>query len=149
MNDTTTYEISDQDETFCTQFESCEFPPEKFKHREHLKLAYIYLAHHDVDTAFEKMRGAILNFIAQNGVDPGKFHETITRAWILAVRHFMEKTGGADSADHFVDQNPAMLDAKIMLSHYSAELLFSEEARERFADPDLDPIPRYDAENET
>ena len=36
-----------------------------------------------------------------------------------------------------------MLDSKIMMTHYSAEVLFSDEARAKFVDPNLHPIPRY------
>ncbi len=38
-----------------------------------------------------------------------------------------------------------MLDAKIMMTHYSAEVLFSDEARAEFVEPDLEPIPRHGA----
>ncbi len=31
----------------------------------------------------------------------------------------------------------------IMLTHYSAEVLFSDEARAKFVEPNLDPIPEY------
>jgi hypothetical protein len=56
----------------------------------------------------------------------------------------METTSSAESADSFIEQHPEMLDSKIMLTHYSAEVLFSDEARIKFVEPDLDPIPRYD-----
>ena len=36
----------------------------------------------------------------------------------------------------------SLLDPKIMLTHYSAERLFSPEARAEFVEPDIDPIPR-------
>jgi hypothetical protein len=78
-----------------------------------------------------------------NGVDPTRYHETLTRAWILAVHHFMNKTGGCQSAEELIAGNPEMLDSKIMLTHYSAEMLFSDEARKAFVQPNLDPIPRY------
>jgi hypothetical protein len=39
--------------------------------------------------------------------------------------------------------NPALLDSKIMLTHYSATVLFSAEARGEFVEPDISPIPRY------
>ncbi len=136
--------LSAEDRNFCTRFESSEFPAAEFHHREHLKLAYVYLTAHDTETAYKLMRGAIKSFLLYNRVDPGKYHETITRAWILAVRHFMEKTSSSDSADSFIDQNPIMLDAKIMMTHYSTGLLFSDQARGKFAAPDLDPIPRYE-----
>jgi hypothetical protein len=32
-----------------------------------------------------------------------------------------------------------------MLTHYSAEHLFSADARRSFVEPDLDPIPDHDA----
>ncbi len=138
------HKFSDEDRKFCIEFELCEFPPALFKHREHLKLAYIYLVANDSETAYTKMREAIKKFLVHHNADPDKYHETITRAWILAVRHFMEKTSNADSADQFIDQNPEMLDSNIMMTHYSTELLFSDQARARFAEPDLDPIPRYE-----
>jgi hypothetical protein len=67
----------------------------------------------------------------------------MTRAWVMAVRHFMEQTPSSDSADAFIEANPRMLDSKIMLTHYSAEVLFSDEARAKFVEPDLRPIPKY------
>ncbi len=47
----------------------------------------------------------------------------------------------AYGSDEFIDANPTLLDRGIMLTHYSAEVLFSEEARRRFVAPDLDGIP--------
>jgi hypothetical protein len=63
----------------------------------------------------------------------------------MAVRHFMEASPACESADAFIEQNPKLLDSKIMLTHYSAEVLFSDEARAQFVEPDLSPIPKYDS----
>ena len=114
-------------------------------HRAHLRLAYVYLSELDVETAQRAMRDALRAFLEHHGVDPGKYHETLTRAWILAVRHFMAKSPGTESADELIEKHPEMLDPKIMKTHYSTELLFSPEARASFVDPDLDPIPRYES----
>ena len=135
---------SSDDLCFRRDFEALRFPPQKFKHAAHLKLAYVYLCEHDIDAAHQCMRGAILSFLSHLGIDASKYHETVTRAWILAVRHFMEKTPGTQSFEALVTQHPVMLDSKIMLTHYSAEVLFSPEARGAFVEPNLDPIPRYD-----
>lgn len=59
----------------------------------------------------------------------------------MAVRYFMSSTPPCASADDFITANPVLLDSKIMLTHYSADLLFSAEARTGFVAPDLDPIP--------
>ena len=53
----------------------------------------------------------------------------------------MDRTSSSASADEFIDRNPILLDSKIMLTHYSAELLFSPDARTRFVEPDLQRIP--------
>ena len=97
--------VSTDDRAFQAEFESCRFPSARFDHRAHLRLAYVYLAQHDIEIAHRLMRGALKIFI---------------------------------------EQNPRMLDAKIMMTHYSAELIFSERARAKYVEPDLDPIPRYD-----
>ena len=135
---------SREDRAFGSEFESCAFRVAEFNHRAHLRLAYVYLTDHDVETAYRSMRDALPAFLEHNGVDPSKYHDTMTRAWILAVRHFMEKTPDSDSADLFIEQNPQMLDSNIMMTHYSAEGLFSDEARAQFVEPDLDPIPRHE-----
>ena len=137
------HQLSEADSRFAADFEAFQISPEAFDHRAHLRLAYVYLVEGSQDAATARMRDSLLGFLRHLQIDPAKYHETITRAWILAVRHFMERTPESDCADSFIDANPIMLDSEIMLTHYSAELLFSEEARRRFAEPDLDPIPRH------
>jgi hypothetical protein len=133
--------LSPEDRRFRTAFEACRVAPQRFDHRAHLRLAYTYLAERDTETALGLMRTALLAFLRHHGVDSAKYHETLTRAWMLAVRHYMERTPACPSADAFIEAHPAMLDARIMLTHYSAEVLFSAEARSRFVAPNLDPIP--------
>ena len=135
--------LSDDDRRFRADFESGAFPKAGFDHRAHVRLAYTYLAESDVETSFTRMRAALLGFLKHHGIDASKYHETMTRAWILAVRHFMETAGPSASADAFIDANPRLLDAKIMMTHYSAGLLFSDAARSAFVEPDLGDIPRH------
>lgn len=136
------HRTSEADRDFAKAFESGEVQPADFDHRAHIRLAYIYLAEHDVDAAHERMRQALWSFLKHHGIDQSKYHETMTRAWIMAVRHFMDHTPDSESADAFIAQNPRMLDAAIMLTHYSATVLFSNEARAQFVEPDLQPIPK-------
>src|SRR5262245_55130357 len=138
------HRLSANDRDFRAEFEACRFPPAEFGHRAHIRLAYVYLAEHDTDASHQLMHDALLNFIRHHGVDISKYHETMTRAWIMAVRHFMEISPGSESSEAFTEDNPRMLDSKIMMTHYSAEVLFSDEARARFVEPNLSPIPRYD-----
>ena len=63
------------------------------------------------------------------------------RAWLMAVRHFMTGAGATCSAEEFLTKSPRLFERDILLSHYSSERLYSEQAREQFLAPDLDPIP--------
>src|SRR5688572_24141263 len=135
--------LSILDRTFRSDFEEGRVTPAQFDHRAHVRLAYVYLTEGGVDAAADAMRNALLGFLERHGVDAAKYHETLTRSWILAVRHFMERTPAAASADAFIAANPELLDSKIMLTHYSASVLFSPEARAQFVEPDLQSIPRH------
>ena len=139
----TMHEISPDDRLFVSELQTGHYPPARFNHRAHVRLAYAYLAENDTETAVALMRSALLAFVRHHNIDVSKVHETMTKAWVLAVRHFMEGSSGAPSADAFIEANPILLDSKIMLTHYSADLLFSEDARARFVEPDLDEIPRH------
>src|SRR6478735_9397272 len=101
----TSHELSPEDRDFRSAFEACNFAPAQFDHAAHVKLACVYLVEHDAETAAQKMRGALLKFIEHNDIPRSKFHEAITRAWVLAVRHFMNKSGSASAAD-FLTRNP-------------------------------------------
>jgi hypothetical protein len=135
------HQLSDDDRRFLSDFENGAIAPAAFNHAAHVRLAYAYLVNHDVEDAVVSMRDALLRFLDHNGVPRMKYHETLTRAWILAVRHFMDRCESA-AADEFMERSPQLLDSKTMLTHYSAELLFSADARAAFVEPDLDPIRR-------
>jgi hypothetical protein len=137
------HELSTSDREFRAAFEAGAFAPADFSHRAHVRLAYVYLAESHRDLALEQYRAALVGFLAHHGIPASKYHETLTRSWILAVHHFMHRSPEASSADDFIERNPLLLDSKIMLTHYSAGLLFSDAARAEFVEPDLDPIPRH------
>lgn len=137
------HHLSADDIVLRSAFESGALPAAKFDHRAHVVVAYCYLATEGVDAAEESMRRGLRRYLEHHRIDPAKYHETLTRAWILAVWHFMQRTGSTVSADDLIQRNPLLLDARIMLTHYSADLLFSTEARRKFVEPDLDPIPRH------
>ncbi len=138
------YLISKKDQEFKGQVESCNFPVAQFVHRAHLRLAYVYLAENDVNASIHLMKNTLTDLLMHAGIAPSqKYHETLTASWVLAIYHFMNNMEKSDSADEFIDKNTIMLDSKIMMSHYSPELLFSKVARKFFVEPNLAPIPRY------
>ena len=135
--------VSAEDRAFLRSFDACEVPPADFNHRAHLQLAYIMLATYGVRQAGEKFRASLQAFLAHNHIDPAKYHETMTQAWLLAVMYFMRRAGDTSSADEFVASSTVLLDPKVMFTHYSSELIRSDRARREFVEPDLDPIPRH------
>ena len=142
MNSTNTqFALSRDDQDFRRRFEACEVEARHFHHRDHIRLAYIYLVDLPSAAAHARMRRALRRFLDHHGVDPAKYHETMTRAWIQAVAYFMALSTAANSADEFIEANARLLDADIMLTHYSRDLLFSERARLQYLPPDLSPIP--------
>lgn len=140
--------LSESDRAFRASFEAGAVVPDEFGHAAHVRLAYAYLAEHEVEVAVERMRAALLAFLEHHAIPRAKFHETLTRAWVLAVRHFMNRSASVSAAE-FMARNPELLDSKIMLTHYSATVLFSPDARAAFVEPDLDPIPRPGPERAT
>jgi hypothetical protein len=136
------HELSEEDVRFRSAFEACTSTPSEFTHQAHVRLAYVYLVESDVEVAVQRMRAALLTFLDHYEIPRSKFHETMTRAWVLAVHHFMTKSTSSSAAD-FIAKNPELLDTRIMLTHYSASVLFSADARASFVEPDLDPIPRH------
>ena len=132
---------SHDDLAFRDDFEAGQVPPADFTHRAHLRLAYVLLCDAPVETALTRMRRALHAFLRRNGVPAEKYHETLTRSWLMAVRHFMDRAAPCASFDAFLAQDDRPLDTRIMLTHYSKDALFSDAARAAFVAPDLQAIP--------
>ena len=135
------FNLSPADHAFASAFASGELDPAEFHHREHLRLAYVHLVRSGYPAAVRTVREDLLAFLDHHQVDPKKYHETLTQAWVKAVAHFMDRTERASGSIDFLNQNPAILDSAIMRSHYSRETLQSESARHNFVSPDREPIP--------
>ena len=133
--------LSDDDREFGRRFDEGGVTPAQFDHRAHLRLAYVHLAHHGPEVAVDTFRHSLQGFLQRHRIDPAKFHETLTQAWLRAVWHFMQRTGDSESSEAFLAKCEALHDPKVMLSHYSERVLFSDEARRHFVAPDIDPIP--------
>ena len=127
-------------------FESCRLTSTDFRHREHLRVAYLYLARYPFEQAWAHFEKGVRRLLAHLGAPASHYHATLTRAWLLAVQHFLRREGAKETSEEFLAAPCAafrLLNQQIMLTHYSAERLFSAPARVGFLEPDLDPIPLY------
>ena len=111
-------------------FEACELSNDSFHHRDHVRLAWIYLQRYPELEAQRQIAAAIRKFAAQHG-QSDKYHETITVAWLRLVASFDELTIAA----------PELLDKRTIERFYSIAVLASEAARTYWVEPDLQPLP--------
>ena len=133
------------DEEFLAQFEAASLTPEQWRHRDHVRTAYLYLCRHPLDVAFQKMRDGLGTLNAAHKVPdlPERgYHETITLAWLHLVHCALCEFGPAETADGFLDQHTQLLSKRALLLFYSRTLLMSAAAKAAFIEPDLAPLPR-------
>jgi hypothetical protein len=133
------------DDAFLAQFETKQLPFSDWHHRAHLKVAYLYLTRFDFDTACRKTRDGIRAYNAVNNVPntpTSGYHETMTVAWLHVMAAMIAEYGQASSADEFLDSQPQLGQKKILRLFYSKARFMSAEAKERFMEPDLAPLPR-------
>ena len=120
-------------------FENGTISRDKWKHAEHLIVAFYYLSHHDFETALVKMREGIFNLLRAFEVDltvEMPYHETMTVFWMRTVEDFKNSKNGA-SVTEVCNEMIVTFDKNYPLRFYSRELLFSEKARAEFVEADL------------
>jgi hypothetical protein len=127
------------EQTFIREFESCRLPEEGFQHRDHVRLAWLYLRQGSVLAALARFSEGLKRFAAAKG-KAGLYHETITWAYILLINERMQRTGRDATWEEFVAANPDLFDWKnsILKLYYRDETLKSDLARKVFLLPDQD-----------
>ena len=83
--------IVDEDEAFIRAFEDATLAPENFRHRDHIRLAWLYLQNYTVPETLTRYSRGIKNFARANGKE-NLYHETITWAFIFLVEERMESS---------------------------------------------------------
>jgi GNAT superfamily N-acetyltransferase len=132
------------DEWFLEQFESRQWPLAQWHHRQHIKLAYLYLRRYSFDEATTRIRAGIQSYNAANKIPDtptSGYHETMTQAWLRLVDFALRENGPAESADHFFDAHPELWQSKTLRLFYSRDRFMSAEAKQKFIEPDLAPFP--------
>ena len=128
------------DEDFLCAFEDLSFPANQFHHREHIRVAWLYLKSSDATRAAERMTAGILRFANHHGATQ-KYHHTLTLAWMrLVAAALVETPDGYDFAK-FLAEHSELGDKDLLKKYYSPELLQTNEAREGWVEPDLQPLP--------
>jgi hypothetical protein len=132
------------DEKFLEQFETTALPLEQWHHKQHIKVAYLYLRRFPFETAMARMRAGVKAFNAATNTPESLtrgYHETMTQAWMRLVYFTLCEYGPAENAEAFYEQSPQLQQTKILRFFYTNELFTSPEAKAGFLEPDIIPFP--------
>lgn len=129
--------ITAEEADFIRRFESGELPPADFPHREHVRLAWLYLRLCPAREALERFSTGLKRFAALNG-KPDLYHETITWAYILLINERTARAVRAQEWEAFAAANADLLDWQnsVLKTYYREETLRSDLAKKVFLFPD-------------
>jgi hypothetical protein len=131
-------EMSDAE--FAQAFLHGALPPERFHHRDHLRLAWFLIRERGFDEAARVIAAGIRRFAAQHG-QPEKYHETMTQFWVRVTGHHAAARPDIADFDAFLAVFPTLLDTSLPYRHWQRETMTSEAARARWVEPDLLSLP--------
>jgi hypothetical protein len=132
------YTMTDQE--FLDAFEASRIPASEFHHRDHLRLALVYLQRYGAGAAASRIAESIRRYAAHLG-KAHKYNETVTQAWLQIVHAAAAGDIPGATLDQLVASHPELLDKNVLERYYSRDLLDSAAARFTFVRPDLRPLP--------
>lgn len=118
------------------QFEELDIDPDAFGHEAHLYVAWTYLADLDLLAAIDRYRSTLRRLTIKLGV-PGKYHESITWLYMIAVAE-RRRDLPTDDWPAFKEANADLFapGGAFVRRYYKAATLESEAARQQFVLPD-------------
>ena len=123
------------DSEFLVAFKSALLPTAHFHHADHLRLAWLIVHRMPLAESEAWIRTAISHYAATHGLS-GLYHETVSLAWVRLVATHHEAT-----FDEFLHVHQARLRFNLLHEFWSAALLASPAAKQRWVEPDLRPLP--------
>jgi hypothetical protein len=112
---------------------------ERFGHRQHVHLTWLAVRRCGTAAAIRLVSDGIQGLARYAGA-PQKYNATVSRAWIELVGHHAGQSDAADF-DAFTDQQPALLNKRLLSHFYASPTLASIAARTSWVEPDLAPFP--------
>lgn len=114
-------------------FEAGRADPAAFTHREHVRISFELLQRYTFPEALFRLAKGLRGLAVNAGV-PGKYHETITVAFLalIAERHWR---GGFEGWEEFAAGNPDLLQRDLLAQIYDPAVLESAAARATFLLP--------------
>jgi hypothetical protein len=107
-------------------FEAGRIPGSAFPHERHVQVAWGLSRRYPREEAFARLAEGIRG-IAERAGAPGKYHETMTRAWFELV-----------AQAETLDAHPELLDRSLLARYYSPDRL--DAGRNEWLEPDIEPL---------
>ncbi len=119
------------DDEFLAALEDTSLPDAAFRHRDHLRAAYLYLRRDGFTQAVAGMSAALRRFAASRG-KAERYHETVTIAFLALINERLASSGDPGSFDAFISRHPEIAERDLLTRYYRPETLASENARRSF-----------------
>jgi hypothetical protein len=121
------------------QVETKTLANDAFRHREHVRLTWVYLTAAPPEVVAKRLCRSLLDLATSHGVAQ-RFHHTLTVVWVRLIES-ARRSHSDMPFDALVDACPWLLDKDAPLAFYTRECLYSEEARLAWVEPNLKPLP--------
>jgi hypothetical protein len=131
--------LTESDFLLREQFETKTLANAAFRHREHVRLTWIYLTEEPPALVAARLCHALLDLATSHGV-AARFHYTLTVAWVRIIED-ARRQHPALTFDELTAVCPWLLDKDAPLAYYSREHLFSDDARKTWVEPNLRTLP--------
>ena len=127
-------ELSDAE--LLQQFVDTTLPASLFSHRQHVRMAWLFVTRHGMPEAISAFSAALRAFAEAKNAH-NLFHETITWAYLLLIHERQQHCQATDWGT-FAAGNEDLLTWKpsILDRYYTPEALWSDRARKTFVMPD-------------
>jgi hypothetical protein len=128
------------DDEFLHAFFALTLANSEFRHRDHLRLAWLAVRRHGAGAAEDVVTSGIQRFAQHHSHGPA-YHDTMTRFWVRLVAHAVSGRPEIEDFDEFLATYPLLLDKNTPLRHWSRDAMFSPDARAEWCEPDLAGLP--------
>lgn len=128
--------VTGDDLAFARAFARASLPAADFSHRGHLRAAWVYLRRGPFASAAPRFARHLRRYARAQGGE-GKYHETLTWAFLALINERLAIAPPGESFDAFLERCPELADTKAGLigRYYDGALLASPLARRAFVLP--------------
>lgn len=119
------------DDEFLAALEGGALPAGSFDHTAHVRAAYLYLERRGFIDGMAAFRASLLGYATRHGA-AGKYHETITVAFLAVIHERLHGERAGEGWPEFAARNPDLFARDFLQRYYRRETLASPLARAIF-----------------